>query len=181
MLKKYFKKWLEEATDQDFFYWLDIGDGRHVSLDTIKNDRLITRTDLESSRVKYCTAHERKRYATTVNNTRHLTYTETGEHIHTCAGTWIFVLDTHGTLFVGPKQRGFFHHSSFLAGGPALAAGRITVEHGIVRTIEAHSGHYRPEKRHFDELLLRLDAHGLDLSTVEIDWSVLEHNKRKAT
>jgi len=31
------------------------------------------------------------------------------------------------------KKKGVFHHSSFLAGGATLAAGRLVVEHGILK------------------------------------------------
>eukprot|EP00123_Amoebidium_parasiticum_P016502 comp23462_c0_seq1/m.39187 comp23462_c0_seq1/g.39187 ORF comp23462_c0_seq1/g.39187 comp23462_c0_seq1/m.39187 type:complete len:280 (-) comp23462_c0_seq1:256-1095(-) len=180
LLKKYFKRWLEEDTDQDFFFWLDHGEGQHCSIDVQKADKFITREDLENSRVKYCTPAERKQYATSVKGDR-LVFAESGATVHTADGVWIFVMDPQGTLYVAPKQRGNFHHSSFLAGGPTLAAGRLTVDDGVITSLEAHSGHYRPERRHFEALLARLSEVGLDLSRVQVDWSILEHNKRKAT
>lgn len=50
---------------------------------------------------------------------------------------WIFVLSTSKLLYVGQKKKGRFQHSSFLAGGATLSAGRLVVEQGIlkVRTI----------------------------------------------
>lgn len=46
---------------------------------------------------------------------------------------WIFVLSTSKKIYVGRKKKGLFQHSSFLAGGAALAAGRLVVEHGILK------------------------------------------------
>lgn len=33
------------------------------------------------------------------------------------------------------KKKGMFHHSSFLAGGATLAAGRLVVEHGDLKVL----------------------------------------------
>lgn len=46
---------------------------------------------------------------------------------------WIFVLSTSKTLYVGLKNKGTFQHSSFLAGGATLSAGRLVVENGILK------------------------------------------------
>lgn len=64
-------------------------------------------------------------------------YKQTGDFLDTTKGTkdskWIFVLSTSRTLYVGIKKKGTFQHSSFLAGGATLAAGRITVENGTLK------------------------------------------------
>jgi hypothetical protein len=39
----------------------------------------------------------------------------------------IFVMSPSYKLYVAPKERSRFHHSSFLSGGPALAAGAFQV------------------------------------------------------
>ncbi|GFS43018.1 IQ calmodulin-binding motif family protein [Actinidia rufa] len=46
--------------------------------------------------------------------------------------------------YLGPKRKGSFHHSSFLAGGATLAAGRLMAECGKLKSISAYSGHYHP-------------------------------------
>lgn len=46
---------------------------------------------------------------------------------------WIFVLSTTKTLYVGQKSKGKFQHSSFLAGGATLSAGRLLVENGLLK------------------------------------------------
>lgn len=46
---------------------------------------------------------------------------------------WIFVLSTSNILYVGMKLKGKFQHSSFLAGGATLSAGRLVVVDGILK------------------------------------------------
>lgn len=46
---------------------------------------------------------------------------------------WIFILSTSKLLYVGQKKKGRFQHSSFLAGGATLSAGRLVVEQGILK------------------------------------------------
>lgn len=36
-------------------------------------------------------------------------------------------------FFLVQKKKGMFHHSSFLAGGATLAAGRLVAEHGKLK------------------------------------------------
>lgn len=68
-----------------------------------------------------------------------LFYRQTGKPVHTTGkpgdGKWIFVLSTTKTMYVGRKKKGSFQHSSFLAGGAALAAGQLVVEDGILKVL----------------------------------------------
>lgn len=79
---------------------------------------------------------ERKAYEVEVEDGK-LFYKETGKLLDTTdepKGTkWIFVLSTSKTLYVGKKTKGTFQHSSFLAGGATLAAGRIVAEQGVLK------------------------------------------------
>lgn len=43
------------------------------------------------------------------------------------------MLSVSKILYVGMKQKGTFQHSSFLAGGAALSAGRLVAEDGIIK------------------------------------------------
>ncbi|KAH0464180.1 hypothetical protein IEQ34_006966 [Dendrobium chrysotoxum] len=45
---------------------------------------------------------------------------------------WIFVMSTSRRLYAGVKKRGMFQHSSFLAGGSTVVAGRFTAEDGFL-------------------------------------------------
>jgi len=64
-------------------------------------------------------------------------YKQSGELLNTTGkdahAKWIFVLSTSKTLYVGKKSKGSFQHSSFLAGGATSSAGRLVVEHGVLK------------------------------------------------
>ena len=82
---------------------------------------------------------ERKAYEVAVEGGQ-LFYKESGELVDTDTSSdphakWIFVLSTSKTLYVGKKKKGTFQHSSFLAGGATSAAGRLVVEHGILKVV----------------------------------------------
>ncbi|KAI3838701.1 hypothetical protein MKX03_035540, partial [Papaver bracteatum] len=66
------------------------------------------------------------------------------------------------------KKKGCFHHSSFLAGGTTLAAGRLVAENGQLKTISAYSGHYRPTEENLDSFKDFLSENGVNLSKVQI-------------
>ena len=46
---------------------------------------------------------------------------------------WIFVLSTSMALYIGTKQKGKFQHSSFLAGGATISAGRVVIVDGVLK------------------------------------------------
>ncbi|KAF2320160.1 hypothetical protein GH714_024731 [Hevea brasiliensis] len=71
--------------------------------------------------------------------------------------------------FLGPKKKGIFHHSSFLAGAATLAAGRLTVENGILKSISPCMGHYQPTEDSFDSFLSFLQDNGVSLDEVQIN------------
>lgn len=64
-------------------------------------------------------------------------YKQTRTLIDTVSGPkdtkWIFVLSTSKKLYIGKKSKGTFQHSSFLAGGATLSAGRLVVEEGVLK------------------------------------------------
>ncbi|KAK4392084.1 IQ domain-containing protein IQM3 [Sesamum angolense] len=68
----------------------------------------------------------------------------------------------------GEKKKGLFHHSSFLAGGATLAAGRLMAEDGVLKCISAYSGHYKPTDDSLDSFLSFLKENGVNLVEVEI-------------
>lgn len=79
---------------------------------------------------------ERKAYEVVVRDGK-LFYKQSDKFLDTTEGPkdakWIFVLSTSKTLYVGQKNKGTFQHSSFLAGGATLSAGRLVVEDGILK------------------------------------------------
>ncbi|KAG6533207.1 hypothetical protein ZIOFF_007073 [Zingiber officinale] len=69
-------------------------------------------------------------------------------------------------MYLGPKKKGRFQHSSFLAGGATSAAGRLVIEHGILKAVWPHSGHYRPTNANFQEFMSFLQQHGVDIADI---------------
>ncbi|KAK4797715.1 hypothetical protein SAY86_030041 [Trapa natans] len=115
-------------------------------------------------------AVERKAYEVVVEAGKFL-YRQTGKLLDTREGPegakWIIVLSTSKILYVGLKNKGTFQHSSFLAGGATLSAGRLVVEEGILKAVWPHSGHYLPTEENFQELVSFLEEEKVDLSDVK--------------
>ena len=83
--------------------------------------------------------------------------------------TWIFVCSPDGRIYVGKKRLSpspRFQHSSFLAGGAALAAGQMDVYQGTVVEVRAFSGHYRPKRENLLAFLRMLHDRGVDTARV---------------
>ncbi|GFQ04983.1 hypothetical protein PHJA_002642400 [Phtheirospermum japonicum] len=163
----YYMNWLNSQSKEPFFYWLDIGEGKEVSL-----TEKCSRSKLQQQCIKYLGPIERKVYEVAVEDGK-LIYKETGELLNTTdepkGCKWIFVLSTSRTLYVGQKKKGSFQHSSFLAGGATLAAGRIVAENGVLRAVWPHSGHYRPTPENFQDFLSFLRDNVVDLTDVKLD------------
>eukprot|EP00955_Chlamydomonas_euryale_P105616 365652-Chlamydomonas_euryale.AAC.11 len=79
---------------------------------------------------------------------------------------WIWVVAPSGRLYVAPKLRGQFHHSSFLRGAAVLAAGNMMAEHGRLVRLTADSGHYWPQPDHFRWFYDHLMSQGADMSSL---------------
>ncbi|KAJ6778607.1 IQ DOMAIN-CONTAINING PROTEIN IQM6 [Salix koriyanagi] len=163
-LQFYFVNWLQCQSTQPFFYWLDIGSGKEVNLDTCP------RSKLQQQCIKYLGPAEREDFEIAVENGKFL-YKQSGEVLHTAEGLkdakWIFVLSTSKTLYVGQKMKGTFQHSSFLAGAATLSAGRLVVENGVLKAVWPHSGHYLPTEENFQAFMSFLREHNVDLTNVK--------------
>ncbi|KAI7250996.1 hypothetical protein KC343_g8640 [Hortaea werneckii] len=83
-------------------------------------------------------------------------------------GTWIYVVDTLGRLYVGIKTSGTFQHASFLSGARILSAGSIGVEAGQLTYLAPLSGHYTPTTRSFRRFVERVGDQGADLSQLRV-------------
>ncbi|KAF9923986.1 hypothetical protein FBU30_005972 [Linnemannia zychae] len=202
-LKVYHEYWLKQDTSQNFFYWLDKGEGKDVDI------KEKPRAQLDEQHVHYLQEHEREKYAVEIVDGR-LYYKQSGQLVHTLpesvkAGDevdvsqilpdsnenddektrlekkrirnkakFIYVTDPKGVLYIARKVKGQFHHSSFLGGGTVCAAGGIIVNQGSLIKINPKSGHYRPAQRHFDRLLKRLQEMGVSLEGVKISSGILD-------
>ncbi|XP_042406377.1 IQ domain-containing protein IQM3-like [Zingiber officinale] len=162
----YYEEWSKSQAGQPFFYWLDIGDGKDLDL------KECPRSLLKKQCVKYLGPQERKQYKYEPVDGK-IVHKLSGELLDTTQGgnkeaKWIFVMSTSRKLYAGQKKKGVFHHSSFLAGGATVAAGRFTAENGILKRIWAYSGHYRPSEENFDYFLSFLKEHGVHLDGTQI-------------
>lgn len=164
-LHMYYEEWCKTDAGQPFFFWLDLGDGKKVDL------KECPRSKLQKQSIKYLGPQEREHYEYVVSEGKIL-HNQTGNHLDTTNGLpgekWIFVMSTSKRLYAGSKKKGLFHHSSFLAGGASLAAGRLVVKNGILKSISAYSGHYRPTDDSLDSFLSFLKENGVNLDEVEI-------------
>ncbi|MFC4951232.1 putative T7SS-secreted protein [Pseudonocardia sp. GCM10023141] len=82
----------------------------------------------------------------------------------------MFVMDEHGNLYSSLEQeKGRWHHSSFLSGGPVASAGEIESIQGVPQAITRRSGHYQPGIEHLEQVANMLRERGVDIT--KIDWS----------
>ena len=136
----------------------------------------VIEADVPNYRVQYVrAAAERQRFRLAANAGNDLvqdgqTYDTSACYSKEAGAGWaIFVMSPDGDLFAAEHKVGRFHHSSFLAGGDAAAAGEIKVVGGKLRGITNKSGHYAPGAWHMGQVLKELSSvlHQ-DLSGVEL-------------
>ncbi|MFS7974533.1 hypothetical protein Hanom_Chr09g00869891 [Helianthus anomalus] len=160
-LQLYYNVWFTSQSSQPFFYWLDVGDGKEISVEKCP------RNILQHQCIKYLGPKEREEYEVTIENGK-LLYKQSRRFVKTVEGTkWIFVLSTSRILYVGQKKKGLFQHSSFLAGAATTAAGRMVVHDGVLEAIWPYSGHYHPTEENFKEFVCYLEEHRVDLTNVK--------------
>ncbi|XP_077235839.1 IQ domain-containing protein IQM3-like [Tasmannia lanceolata] len=161
----YYDEWCKCNAGQPFFYWLDIGDGRDVDL------KECPRSLLRQQCVKYLGPQEREHFEYIPIEGK-IVHKQTGELLDTdkgpAKGKWIFVMSTSKKLYAGQKKKGKFHHSSFLAGGATLAAGRFITENGVLKCIWAYSGHYHPTDENLRSFTSFLAENEVNLDEVQI-------------
>ena len=83
-------------------------------------------------------------------------------------GTWIYVADTVGRLYVGIKSSGAFQHASFLSGARISSAGSIGIQNGQLTYLSPLSGHYRPTTKSFRVFINTLKNQGVDMSQLKV-------------
>ncbi|KAF8077408.1 hypothetical protein N665_1038s0002 [Sinapis alba] len=163
-LQFYYHAWLHCDSYQPFFYWLDIGEGKEL------NHERCPRTKLYQQSIKYLGPTEREEYEVVIEDSK-LIYKQSGIVLDTKEGPpdtkWIFVLSVSRIMYVGMKKKGNFQHSSFLAGGATLSAGRIVVDDGVLKAVWPHSGHYLPTEENFLAFMSFLRENNVDLTDVK--------------
>lgn len=173
-LKHYWREWASSGTTQDFFHWLDSGDGAFVDLAEAP------RAKMETATVTYCSPEQRLRYAVGSRDGL-LVYLASGVLVGAgkhCDSRLMYVLSPSGVLYIGEKVKGRFHHSSFLSGGACIGAGYVDVHEGKLLRISPHSGHYRPTASDLERVLHVFGINlGIDMRDVVID--PIEKSKQK--
>lgn len=78
-LRAYHEEWKNSATNENFFYWLDKGEGRNVELPTVSRERL------EKEQIRYLSREERMNYLVKIDKEGRLCWAKNGERISTTA------------------------------------------------------------------------------------------------
>jgi len=76
-LRAYHEQWKKSDTNENFFFWLDSGDGKRFEHATVSRERL------EKERVRYLSREERLSYLTKVDSDGRLCWAKNGERINT--------------------------------------------------------------------------------------------------
>ncbi|PHH75519.1 hypothetical protein CDD80_2316 [Ophiocordyceps camponoti-rufipedis] len=76
-LRMYHEEWKKSDTTDNFFFWLDYGQGRIIELDACPRDRL------EREQVRYLSREERQYYLVVVDVDGRLCWARNGDHIDT--------------------------------------------------------------------------------------------------
>lgn len=87
---------------------------------------------------------------------------------------WIYASDSTYNIYLGIKQKGYFQHSSFLAGGPITSAGTLVIKDGVLLGCNPMSGHYRTKAVYFKRFIEELEKKGADLSQVKVGQTELK-------
>ncbi|KEF59917.1 uncharacterized protein A1O9_04765 [Exophiala aquamarina CBS 119918] len=76
-LRKYHNYWKSQDTDQNFFYWLDQGDGKDAEVPEC------SRTRLDEEQVRYLSREERQQYLVRINEEGLFVWAKNGERVWT--------------------------------------------------------------------------------------------------
>ena len=76
-LRAYHEYWKKASTNENFFYWLDKGEGRNFEHPTVSRERL------EKEQVRYLSREERLNYMVQIDNEGRLCWAKNGERINT--------------------------------------------------------------------------------------------------
>ncbi|KAH0539096.1 hypothetical protein FGG08_004334 [Glutinoglossum americanum] len=76
-LRAYHQEWKKADTTENFFYWLDYGEGKQISLSSCPRDRL------DREQVRYLSREERLDYLVKIDNEGRLCWAKNGARINT--------------------------------------------------------------------------------------------------
>lgn len=76
-LRMYHSEWKKSDTKENFFYWLDYGEGKNIELDACPRDRL------EREKIRYLSREERQYYLVKIDDEGRLCWAKNGARIDT--------------------------------------------------------------------------------------------------
>ncbi|KAG6236861.1 hypothetical protein E4U25_003262 [Claviceps purpurea] len=97
-LRMYHEEWKKSNTTENYFYWLDYGEGKDIELDTCPRDRLAR------EQVRYLSREERQYYLVRVDEEGRLCWAKTGARIDT---TEEFKDSVHGIVPINDPTPAF--------------------------------------------------------------------------
>lgn len=78
----------------------------------------------------------------------------------------MIVMDRLGSLFIAPKERGVFHHSSFFSGKPVAYAALCEIKEGKIINKVRYSGHYTPGTSEESSFEIQIKTYYLKLEPI---------------
>jgi hypothetical protein len=104
-LKAYHLEWQKSDTHENFFFWLDHGQGKHIEVPSISRERL------ESMQVRYLSREERHQYLVRVDSQGRLCWAKNGERITTSTKfrdsiDGVVPLDSEAPAWSSPSKHG---------------------------------------------------------------------------
>ncbi len=117
----------------------------------------------EARSLQYRGAEHARRYITTVENGLLM---QGGRPLDT-GRAFIFVMDGDGTIYSASKGE-VTHHSSFISGRPAAAAGSFVATAGKLKSYNGESGHYMPTAEMLAQFKAELESRGLSFEGVKL-------------
>ena len=169
-LRPYYQEWQVRGTPgKHFWAWLDADPKPEVPE--------VPRTKLDSEVVTYLDTDE-ARAEFRVQMVDGVMLTSDGSILNTGKAAdgneWIFVVSARDRIMYTHRKETKsiprFHHTSFLGAEPVRVAGQLEVIDGQLKSINLHSGHYRPrEDRDLLAFLRELEASGIDLAHLRVD------------
>lgn len=113
----YHKRWQEEDTRDNFFQWLDNGDGKDLSLNECPRERL------EQEKIIYLSTEQRLNYLVKVGENGRLLWAKNNQPIDTTAGHWKDAGDGQGIVPISmPARTPMFRHRGRRRLGSSLSS-----------------------------------------------------------
>lgn len=130
-LRAYHEQWKKAQTHENFFYWLDYGEGRKFEHPTVSRERL------EKEQVRYLSREERLNYLVKVDHEGRLCWAKNGERINT---TMEYKDSVNGIVPKDDETPAYGPHgqllhdgqSKNLRGSASSASSRSSLEHSDV-------------------------------------------------